>query len=144
MRVYGDGEAIVRQGAPGRSMFAICSGRAVVTLEPDGRQVATIEAGGYFGEMSLLTGEPRTATVTAVGDTTVLEIDADVFRELGATHPHAVEKIGVAAVARRSELEQVRAAGQGAAVADAPASFVARMWKFLRLSPEGACAPRPL
>jgi small-conductance mechanosensitive channel len=132
-RVYGDGEAIVRQGAPGRSMFAIGSGRAVVTLEPDGRQVASIDAGGYFGEMSLLTGEPRTATVKAVGDTTVLEIDADVFRALGASHPDQVEKIGVAAVARRSELEQARAAGQGAAVADAPASFVARMWKFLRL-----------
>ena len=133
MRVYGDGEAIVRQGAPGQSMFAICSGRAAVTLEPDRHQVATIESGGYFGEMSLLTGEPRTATVTAVGDTTVLEIDAEVFRKLGAEHPHEIEKIAMAAAVRRGELEQVRAAGQGAAVADAPASLVSRMRKFLRL-----------
>lgn len=133
MRVFGDGEAIVRQGTPGQSMFAICSGRAAVTLEPDKRQVATIESGGYFGEMSLLTGEPRTATVTAVGDTTVLEIDAEVFRKLGAEHPREIEKIAMAAAVRRGELEQVRAAGQGAAVADAPASLVARMRKFLRL-----------
>lgn len=132
-RVFGDGEAIVRQGAPGHSMFAICSGRASVTLEPERRQVAMIESGGYFGEMSLLTGEPRTATVTAAGDTTVLEIDAELFRQLGASHPGEIEKIGIAAAARRSELEQVRAAGQGAAIADAPASFVARMRKFLRL-----------
>jgi small-conductance mechanosensitive channel len=133
MRVYGDGDAIVRQGTPGHSMFAIGSGRAVVVLEPDGREVASLGAGAYFGEMSLLTGEPRTATVRAVGDTSVLEIDADVFRALGASHPEQVEKIGVAAIARRSELEQVRAAGQGTAVADAPASFIARMRKFLRL-----------
>lgn len=132
-RVFGDGDAIVRQGAPGHSMFAICSGRASVTLEPEKRQVAMIESGGYFGEMSLLTGDPRTATVTAVGDTTVLEIDAGVFRTFGATHPSEIEKIGLAAVARRSELEQVRATGQDAAITDAPASLVARMRKFLRL-----------
>lgn len=132
-RVYGDGEAIVREGAPGQSMFAICSGKVVVTLEPGDRQVATLDAGDYFGEMSLLTGEPRTATVTAVGDTTVLELHADIFREIGAVNPAQIEKIGVAAVARRSELEQVRAAGQGASVADAPASFIVRMRKFLRL-----------
>lgn len=131
MHVYGDGEAIVRQGAPGDSMFAIGSGSAIVTLDPDKREVARIGAGGYFGEMSLLTGAPRSATVTAHGDTKVLEIDSDVFRKLGATHPEQVEKVGIAAEARRSQLEQVRAAGQGVAVADAPASIVARMRKFL-------------
>ena len=63
-RMYGDGEAIVRQGDPGHSMFIVGSGRALVVMEPDRREVATIERGGYFGEMSLLTGEPRTATTT--------------------------------------------------------------------------------
>src|SRR5260221_5083057 len=57
-RMYGDGEAIVRQGDAGHSMFIIGSGRAAVVLEPEGREVATIERGGYLGEMSLLTGEP--------------------------------------------------------------------------------------
>lgn len=129
-RVFGHGEHIVRQGDPGHSMFAICAGRASVTVD-EGRQVATIDAGGYFGEMSLLTGDPRTATVSAIGDTTVLEIDAEVFRRLGESNPAAVEKVGVAAVTRRSQLDQVRAAGRGAAVADAPATFLDRMRKFL-------------
>ena len=131
-RVYGNGEAIVRQGQPGESMFVVGSGRAVVVLEPDRREVATIEPGGYFGEMSLLTGEPRTATVVARGDTLVVEIDADLFRRLGAVSPQAVEQIGVAAVTRRIELDRVRSASPGTAVADAPASFLARMRKFLR------------
>lgn len=132
-RVYGDGEAIVRQGDPGHSMYIVVSGRAIVVLEPDRQEVATVEPGGYFGEMSLLTGEPRTATVVARGDVVVLEIDAELFRKLGEESPHAVEQIGVAAVTRRVELEQVRSAARGAAIADAPATFLTRMKKFLRL-----------
>ena len=132
-RLYGDGEAIVREGEPGRSMFVVGSGAGAVMLGPERREVATIEAGGYFGEMSLLTGEPRSATVLARGDTLVIEIDADQFRQLGATHPQAVEQIGAVAVARRTQLDEIRSAASGAAVADAPGTFIARMRKFLRL-----------
>ena len=44
MRLYGAGEAIVRQDDPGQSMFIVCSGAAAVLLEPDRREVAIIEA----------------------------------------------------------------------------------------------------
>jgi small-conductance mechanosensitive channel/CRP-like cAMP-binding protein len=132
-RVYGNGEAIVRQGEPGQSMYVIGSGAAVVVLEPDRREVAKIEAGGYFGEMSLLTGEPRTATVLARGDTVVMEIDAEQFRTLGDIDPRAVEQIGMAAMNRRLELEASRSAAAGATVADQRATFLSRMRKFLRL-----------
>jgi len=132
-RTYGNGEPIVRQGEPGESMFIVASGRAVVVLEPDRREIATIEPGGYFGEMSLLTGDPRTATVLARGDTLVFEINAGSFRRLGATHARAVEQVGVAAAARRIELDKVRATAVGQAVADAPATFMDRMRRFLRL-----------
>ena len=133
-RTYGNGEAIVRQGEPGDSMFLIGSGRATVVLEPERREIATIQPGGYFGEMSLLTGDPRTATVLARGDTLVFEINADLFRKLGANHPRAVEQVGIAAAARRVELDKVRATAAGQAVADAPATFMDRMRRFLRLT----------
>jgi small-conductance mechanosensitive channel len=133
VRVFGNGEAIVRQGAAGQSMFIVCSGAAVVVLEPDQREVAVIPKGGYFGEMSLLTGDPRSATVVARGDTAVLELDADVFRKLGAADPAAIEQIGVAAVTRRAELNQIRDAAQSAVVADVPSTFIGRMKKFLGL-----------
>ena len=132
-RLYGDGEAIVREGQPGHSMFVVCSGGGAVRLGPERHDIATIEAGGYFGEMSLLTGEPRSATVLARGDTLVIEIDADQFRRLGDTDVHAIEQIGAAAVARRTQLDEVRSGASGAAVADAPGTFIARMRKFLRL-----------
>jgi small-conductance mechanosensitive channel len=133
MRLYGNGEAIVRQDAPGQSMFIVCSGRVAVVLEPGNREVAAIEKGGYFGEMSLLTGDPRSASVIARGDTVVLELDADVFRALGAADPQAIEQIGIAAMTRRAELTQIRDAAQSTVAVDVPATFLGRMKKFLRL-----------
>jgi small-conductance mechanosensitive channel/CRP-like cAMP-binding protein len=141
VRRYGNGEAIVRQGQSGESMYVVCSGAVSVALEDDparpGRQrheIATIDAGGYFGEMSLLTGAPRTASVIAKGDTTLLEIGADLFRRLGAESPQTVEQIGVAAITRRTELEAAKAAASGSGVVEAPANFVSRMKKFLRIA----------
>ena len=61
------GEVIVRQGDTGSSMFVIKRARVRV-VESSGRELATIEPGGYVGEMSMLTGQPRSATVLAVGD----------------------------------------------------------------------------
>jgi small-conductance mechanosensitive channel len=132
-KMFGNGEAIVREGEPGQSMFVVGTGRAVVRLESSPQDVAVIEPGGYFGEMSLLTGQPRTASVIARGDTHVVEIDAELFRRLGAASPHAVEQIAVAAAARRAELDEVRVGAQAAAVAEVPATLVARMKRFLRL-----------
>ena len=132
-RLYGDGEVIVRQGEPGHSMYVLCSGSAAVLLEPERQEVARLGKGEYFGEMSLLTGEPRSATVVARGDVVVVEIEAELFRKLGSQSPQAVEQIGVAAVARRSELDHVKNVVRGAAVAVAPATFLSRMKKFLKL-----------
>jgi small-conductance mechanosensitive channel/CRP-like cAMP-binding protein len=130
---FGDGEAIVRQGEPGQSMYVLCSGRVAVVLEPGHHEVAVIEQGGYFGEMSLLTGEPRTATVVARGEAVVLELDATLFTRLGIESPLALEQVGLAAVTRREELDRARNVVRGADRADAPATFLARMKRFLRL-----------
>lgn len=132
MRTFGNGEAIVREGEPGQSMFVVCSGCVAVVVGAARSEVAAIQCGGYFGEMSLLTGDPRSATVIARGDTAVLEIDADSFRALAAADPQAMEQIGVAAVTRRAQLDHVRSTTANAAVAAAPATFLARMRKFLR------------
>jgi small-conductance mechanosensitive channel/CRP-like cAMP-binding protein len=133
LTVFGNGEAIVRQGEPGQSMFVVCSGAVRVVLEPQRNEVARIERGGYFGEMSLLTGEPRSATVLAAGDASVVEIGVTLFRRLGAADPHAIERIGVAAMARRADLDRVRTAAAGT-VAVETRTLLTRMKKFLGLS----------
>ena len=133
MAVYGSGEPIVRQGDEGQSMFVVLSGSVSVVLEPSRDEVARIQRGGYFGEMSLLTGEPRSATVLAVGDVVVVEIGADLFRRLAAVHPEAIEKVGMAAMVRRAGLEEVRTATAGAVTVETT-TLMARMKRFLRLA----------
>jgi small-conductance mechanosensitive channel/CRP-like cAMP-binding protein len=130
-RLYGDGETIVREGAPGASMFVVCRGVVVVTIGT-GQEVARIETGGFFGEMSLLTGEPRTATVSARGDCQVLEIAGDVFKQYVADHPRAIDQIADAAAARRRELEHSRGASAVSA-AEARVTLAARMRRFFGL-----------
>lgn len=130
---FGDGEVIVRQGQPGESMYVVSSGKVAVKIDSRSEPVATIEKGGYFGEMSLLTGDARSASVVAVGDVTVLEVGANIFRELGDVSPHAVEQVAIAAATRRAELEGVRAASRTEAVIEAPNSLLARMRRFLKL-----------
>jgi len=103
-----------------------------VVLEPAREELARIQPGGYFGEMSLLTGEPRSATVLAVGDVTAVEIGADLFRRMAVVHPDAIEKIGMAAMVRRAGLEQMRSAAAGTATVETT-TLMTRMKKFLRL-----------
>jgi small-conductance mechanosensitive channel/CRP-like cAMP-binding protein len=128
-RLFGDGEVIVREADPGASMFLVRRGRVVVTIGQEAREVAVTEAGGYFGEMSLLTGEPRTATVTARGDCTVLEINAETFRAYVQSHPEVIDQLASAAAARRRELDETRAANTSVPALE-PVTLVQRMRQF--------------
>lgn len=134
-KLFAADEVIVRQGAAGSSMFVILSGRVRVVLESSGREVAAIEAGGFFGEMSMLTGEARTASVRAVTDVTALEVTADRFRELAMGRATLVEHVASAVEARRRGLEQARAeeAAEGASAAARHRSLFDRIQRFLRL-----------
>lgn len=72
---------IFRQGDPGQAMFVIAAGRVRLTLGGNGHEthLATLGPGEFFGELSLLTGAPRTATAQAVEDSQLLVISRDVF-----------------------------------------------------------------
>lgn len=129
---YAGGEAIVRQGEPGQSMFLVARGEVSVVIEPGREEVARIADGGYFGEMSLLTGDPRTATVLAAGDVAVIELNADLFRRLGAEHPAAIELMAVSAMTRRADLERMKSSTAVITAVEAN-TLRARMKKFLRL-----------
>jgi CRP-like cAMP-binding protein len=134
--LFAAGESIVRQGATGDSMFVVLSGRVRVEIEPSGHEVAVIAAGGFFGEMSMLTGDSRTATVKAIDDVTVLEISAGDFRELAAIHPSLLDHVSTIVASRRTGLEDARATAAVAAAPEARQTFLARMKKFLHLKSE--------
>ena len=130
-RPFGSGERIVRQGEPGESMFVLIEGSARVFIEPD-TEVATIEAGGCFGEMSLLTGDPRTASVAARGDCVVLEIAPDAFNEIARLNPSALERVTSLASARRGPLDQARLAALASAQSVVETGLLARMKRWIR------------
>lgn len=90
LRRFRGGDRIVHQGTPGTSFFVICEGRVSVLREEQGvaRPVAALEAGEFFGEVALLSGGPRIASVDALSDDTqVLEISAGLLLGLAKRHP---------------------------------------------------------
>jgi small-conductance mechanosensitive channel/CRP-like cAMP-binding protein len=134
-RLYGAGEVIVRQADTGRTSFLIARGEARVSLAPDDHEVARLRVGEIFGEMSWLTGEPRSATVTATRDTLVFELDDLVLRELATASAGVLDTLADAVSRRRLELESISAgtSHRHPRSAEQPASLVARMRRFLKL-----------
>jgi CRP-like cAMP-binding protein len=79
------GSVIATEGEPGAGLFVIQSGDADVTI--GGKRVNQLHAGDFFGEMALLDGGPRTATVTATTDIKLWALTEWVFRGLLVEHP---------------------------------------------------------
>jgi len=104
---YVSGEHIVRQDEPGDTLFVIRSGSVRVTVVRDGVavDVATRGAGDAFGEMSLFADTPRSATVTADGDVTVLILDRAAFRDILLANPAVVEGLARVVAERAAEIE---------------------------------------
>jgi small-conductance mechanosensitive channel len=96
------GQVLVHEGETGNSLFVVEWGQ--VRVEVGLRQLALLGPGGFFGEMSLLTGAPRQATVVAVQETSCDEIAAPVLLPLLARHPELAQKLSAWLARRRTEL----------------------------------------
>jgi CRP-like cAMP-binding protein len=128
------GQQIVREGEAGSSMFVLKRGEAAVTLAHTVGELARHREGGFFGEMSLLTGDARSATVTAVTDCELIEIGAEAFRGVLLADTAVVDRVSAAVATRRAELDQHRVARPAGGVpAEAPHTLVDRVRRFLRL-----------
>lgn len=87
----GDGTEMITQGGPGDALFVILEGDAVV--ERDGVELSTAGPGDHFGELALLDGEPRSATVRAKGPVTVGVLGVRMFRTLLREFPDIAEQL---------------------------------------------------
>jgi CRP-like cAMP-binding protein len=89
-----EGMPVVEQNDTGKSVYLIASGSVKVymnMLAGERVDLAMLRSGEFFGEMSFLTGKPRTATVETAEDSVILEITEDNLREITARRPHILE-----------------------------------------------------
>ena len=93
-----DGHVLTKEGRPGREFFVLVDGTARVTK--DAKPVADLKGGDWFGEIALLTHQPRTATVTATSPVRVLVITDRAFRRVVETMPRIALKV-LASVGQR-------------------------------------------
>jgi len=134
---FGRGEAVIEEASDGDSMFILLRGTAQVTVQKNGAlvRVGALREGDCFGEMSLLTGEKRTATVRAEKDCEVLEISKAVMGELLRASPQCLDQLSALLAQRKMEnegiLKDVGSDGERASrQREYTASFVGRLRSF--------------
>jgi small-conductance mechanosensitive channel/CRP-like cAMP-binding protein len=103
------GEVITKRGADAHHLYVIGEGRVSVRAGEGATEyeVAQLATGDFFGEMSLLTGEKRSATVIALTDVECYRLDADAFRRVLASRHDLAEKVAVQLAERRIGLQSM-------------------------------------
>lgn len=94
LQVFAPGETAVRQGESGTSLYFVLQGE--MSVELDGRQVTQLEKGRMFGEMSLLTGAVRSATVRAITEARLAELQKEDLASLFEQNERLLEKLSQA------------------------------------------------
>lgn len=107
---YGPGEAVVREGAEGHSLFCLLGGRVEVIKQlEDGScvRVSELQAGNVFGEMTLFVDAPRSATVRTLEECQLLRVGRPAVRRLLELNPALLERLAALVGARQAELQQL-------------------------------------
>ncbi len=110
LQLFGRNEALFKRGDAGESMFVVLEGRVDVVGKTDrGSSIvmATLEKGACFGEMSLVTGEPRNATIRAACDVLVLEIRKCDLSPMMTENPELAERLGQLLEKRRVSRREI-------------------------------------
>jgi small-conductance mechanosensitive channel/CRP-like cAMP-binding protein len=102
--LFSDGENVIEQGDDGDALFIVNEGEVAVIVNKT--EVARLGPGKFFGEMSLLTGEKRTATVAARGPAQLFVISSDHMRELLEEDPTLAEHLAEVLARRKAQLEE--------------------------------------
>jgi small-conductance mechanosensitive channel/CRP-like cAMP-binding protein len=140
---FGPGEVVIRQNDAGDSLYFLAHGtvHVVVSHGPHlTEKVATLEAGDFFGEMSLMTGEPRSATVTAASAADCRILDKAAMESLLHRRPTLVEEISRVLTVRQQGLadahHKLESEEQQRLRNEQEAGLIARIQKFFGLLEE--------
>jgi small-conductance mechanosensitive channel/CRP-like cAMP-binding protein len=136
-RRYAPGETIVKEKELSSSMFLIESGSVSVSIQGamgESRELTVLEAGAAFGEISLLTGEPRTATVRAITETTLVEIGKESLGPILRERPTLVQALEATMEERRRHAaDQYDASREQMEKAEHPLPLSERIARFFGL-----------
>jgi len=116
---FARGDSVTRQGDAAHWLYVIAFGEAEVRYEPGAGQpriVGTLSAGQFFGEMGLLTGEPRNATVVAKTDLECYRLDKASFQGLLLSRPEIADEVSRVVSSRRPDIELARREAASAAL----------------------------
>jgi len=127
LRVYGRGETVVRQGEEGDSLFIVLRGALQVRF--DGKQVGKLSEGEFFGEMSLLTGEKRHATVMAAEEVRLIEVSKEALSPVISSHPSILTGLSDRLERRLEQIAAVRRATAEAVELPSPQDAILRRLK---------------
>ncbi len=107
--IFKSGEDIVKNGDEGDSMFILVEGVADVLVPEKNKmvRVSQLYPGQFFGEMSLLTGEPRSADVIAITDLVVYQLEREHLSNTFRDHPEFIEKVSEILVERKYQNAQM-------------------------------------
>jgi CRP-like cAMP-binding protein len=142
-RLFDAGETLVNEGDEGESLFVIERGSVRVTKsdpEQEGKSVdlAVLDEGAFFGEMSLLTGEPRSATVLAREHCGVLRLGKKALASTLEADPRIAEELSRALASRRLDTSETLEDRRGRAAAEAglddEQTFLRRIRTFFSLT----------
>jgi CRP-like cAMP-binding protein len=100
------GDVLIREDDVGHSMFVLVHGGLDVTVAGEEEPIARLKDGAIFGEMSLLTGARRSATVTATTPVEVLEIGKPALRVVLGHAPHLYERLAQMIAKRQRQLDR--------------------------------------
>ena len=134
--LFSPSEHVVEQDAAGQSMFLLVSGRVDVRLRRDGHTsaVAQLGPGDCFGELSALTGEPRSATVVALEELEAVEITKSAVASLVAANPEVLGRLSeLLAQRQRANEEQPHWDAATDTAATSPAGMLRRLRGFFQL-----------
>jgi small-conductance mechanosensitive channel len=108
---FARGDAITKQGNNAHWLYILAFGEAEVLYEPPGgssQLIGAVQAGQFFGEMALISGEARSATVVAKTDVECYRLDRAAFQELLRARPEIASEVRRIIGARKPDLDQVR------------------------------------
>jgi small-conductance mechanosensitive channel/CRP-like cAMP-binding protein len=136
LRRYGGGEIVVRKGEPSREMFIVERGQLAVEVPREGGppvEVAQLGSGQCFGEMGLLTGEVRSASVRAKTQSDLVVVDHDAFHDVLAKHPEVVDRMGGLLAARQAGLDAAAVEERGPPTEERKRRLISQIRGFFRL-----------